>query len=312
MNKIKLIFFALILLMANTLVFAQTIKIPKLTSSVIDKAKLLSIKEREMLQKRIKKIFSNGGPQIQILTVENVQGLEIEDFSIRVAESWKIGSKEDGNGIIIIVAKEERKVRIEVGDGIEGDLTDYKSNQIIQEKIIPQFKLSRFSQGLQAAIIEIDWFFKRSGKSFDHRNTKASISHFLLRLCIAIGIFVIVFFVLDKKIDSPAKKIIIQMGLCFLIIYIATFSFLVTLVLSIMLPSLLSIKTYSDRNPYPTTDTTSATPNQYSNEKIGLAIQILDILISSGGSGKGGGFGGGGSWSGGGGGFSGGGSSGSW
>lgn len=302
--------------MASTNVFAKDVKIPNLSSPVVDKANLLSFAERNMLQKKIKTIFNNGGPQIQILTVENLQGLEIEEFSIRVAESWKIGSKEVGNGVIITVAKEERKVRIEVGDGIEGDLTDYKSNQIIQNHMIPYFKKGNYAQGLKTAIFHIDKVLLSSSSTTGGvKVIRSSTKDFLLKLCIGIVIFIIMFFILDQKIESPAKKILSQMGLCFIIIYIATLSFLVTLVLSIMLPSLLSIKTYSDRNPYPNTDTMITSSNQYGNEKIALAIQILDILLSSGG--RGGGFGGGGSgsgggWSGGGGGFSGGGSSGSW
>lgn len=131
------------------------IKVPKLTSPVVDLVSLLTPEEAARLEKKIIAIRKAQGPQIQILVIPSLSGNGIEDYSIRVAEAWKIGRKEQGDGIIILMAQQEREVRIEVGDGIEGEITDLIAHQIIQQKLIPNFKRGKFFQGFNTAIDEL-------------------------------------------------------------------------------------------------------------------------------------------------------------
>jgi uncharacterized protein len=86
--------------------------------------------------------------QIVILIIPTLEGEPIEDFSIRVADKWKIGQKGLDNGAILLIAKNDRKLRIEVGYGLEGKLTDLTSGRIIQQVIVPQFRAGNFDQGV--------------------------------------------------------------------------------------------------------------------------------------------------------------------
>ena len=86
--------------------------------------------------------------QIVVLTVTSLQGESLEDFSLQVAEAWKVGQKDLDNGAILLIAKKERKVRIEVGYGLEGSLTDMLSGRIIRDTIVPAFKAGNFDQGV--------------------------------------------------------------------------------------------------------------------------------------------------------------------
>ncbi len=117
---------------------AEELKIPALTSPVMDTGAFLSAQEREDLSSFAYEIHANNGPQIQIFTVPDLQGYAIEDFSIEVAEKWKLGTKKAGNGILILISKADRQMRIEVGEGIEGDITDYDTAQYTRQ-IFPEY-----------------------------------------------------------------------------------------------------------------------------------------------------------------------------
>jgi len=90
--------------------------------------------------------------QIVVLTVPSLEGDPLEDFSIRVAEAWKIGQKGFANGAILIIAQKERKIRIEVGRGFEGILPDAIASRIIREVIAPRFRTGDFAGGIEAAV----------------------------------------------------------------------------------------------------------------------------------------------------------------
>ena len=114
------------------------LQLPALTSPVMDLAQMMGESEQADLNNLAYEIHTNGGPQITILTVPDMQGYPIEEYSIRVAEKWQLGSKEKGNGLLIVVAKAERQMRIEVGNGIEGEITDYDTSQYTR-RIFPEY-----------------------------------------------------------------------------------------------------------------------------------------------------------------------------
>lgn len=147
--------FATLLLTFSLTLWGQEISIPALSSPVMDEAGLLAPQEREQLSQLAYEIHTNKGPQITILTVPDLQGHAVEDFSIRVAEKWQLGTKKEGNGLLILISKAERKVRIEVGEGIEGEITDYESNQYINNVLVPSFKQGRFFEGLYAVMSDV-------------------------------------------------------------------------------------------------------------------------------------------------------------
>jgi len=138
-----------------TLTFGQEISLPALRSPVMDEAGFLNEREKESLAEFCYHIYTSKGPQITILTVNNLQGLPIEDFSIKVAEKWQLGTKDKDNGLLIIASKEERKIRIEVGNGIEGEITDFDSSKMIQNLMTPNFRQGNFYQGFRSVLEEV-------------------------------------------------------------------------------------------------------------------------------------------------------------
>lgn len=121
----------------------------------MDLAGFLSPPEQKDLANFAYEIYTHKGPQITVLMVPDLQGYPIEEFSIRVAEKWQLGTKKEGNGLLIIISKAERRVRIEVGEGIEGEITDYESNQYINQIIVPAFKARDFHGGLKAVMEDV-------------------------------------------------------------------------------------------------------------------------------------------------------------
>jgi len=122
---------------------------------VIDEARFLQPSEIITLEENVRSIFAQGGPQLGIVLLESLNGDVIENVSIKLAEQWKLGSKDKDNGLLIIVAKTERKMRLEVGQGLEGIITDYESNKIIRRILSPAFKSGRYFEGLTSTLQEI-------------------------------------------------------------------------------------------------------------------------------------------------------------
>jgi uncharacterized protein len=133
-------------------------EVPRLTGPVVDEAGLLDGRSRAALEGlcRAARAREGGqGVQLQYLLVRSLEGDSLEDFSIRVAEAWRIGSRGRDNGVLVLVALEDRKVRIEVGGGIEGGLTDAQSGRIVRGTIAPAFRERRYGEGLYAAGVQI-------------------------------------------------------------------------------------------------------------------------------------------------------------
>jgi len=144
--KKKLILF--ILLSAVLLSPLAAMKIPKLDGRVVDKAGVLSSADEAVIEQLLLDLERTTSAQAALLTVPDLEGGSIEDYSLKVAEEWKLGQADRDNGVLILLALQEKKVRIEVGYGLEGDLTDAKSGYIIREMMLPQFRTGNYAQGL--------------------------------------------------------------------------------------------------------------------------------------------------------------------
>ncbi|MGO4706665.1 YgcG family protein [Microvirga sp. 2MCAF38] len=129
-------------------VFAQTF--PALTGRVVDAANLLKPDQRAALEAKLKAYEDKTSDQLVVATVPSLEGYEIEDYANRLFRTWQIGQKAKNNGALLIVAPKERKVRIEVGYGLEGALTDALSKVIISTAIAPQFQKGDFAGGIGA------------------------------------------------------------------------------------------------------------------------------------------------------------------
>jgi uncharacterized protein len=130
---------------------------PPLTGRVVDQADLLNPQQEAELTARLEALERASSRQLVVLTVPNLQGREIEDYGVGLGRAWRIGQQGANNGVVLIVAVEERKMRIEVGYGLEGVMTDALSSQIIRRDIRPRFREGDFAGGINAgadAIIE--------------------------------------------------------------------------------------------------------------------------------------------------------------
>lgn len=148
------------LVLAALLALAPGLAVPALTGPVVDTAGLLSRAEARRLEQLSQAARAGGGEggqavQLQYLIVPSLEGDPLEDFSIRVAEAWKLGTKGQDDGVLVVVARDDRKVRIEVGGGLEGALTDAQSSRIIRGAIAPAFREGRYGDGLYDAGLQI-------------------------------------------------------------------------------------------------------------------------------------------------------------
>lgn len=142
------------LVMASAAAFAE-VAVPELKARVTDLTGTLSVSQQAELEKSLAAFEAKKGSQIAILLVPTTQPESIEQFSMRVAESWKLGRKGVDDGMLILVAKNDRSLRIEVGYGLEGVVPDVVAKRIVSEIITPQFKQGRFFEGLQEGVARL-------------------------------------------------------------------------------------------------------------------------------------------------------------
>ena len=132
-----------------------SLEVPPPEGYVNDHANILSEREKAGLESVLRRFEAETTNQVVLLVIPSLEGDSLEDFSIRVAESWKPGQKDRDNGVIFLVAVEDRKARIEVGYGLEGALTDAQSGRILRDSVFPAFRQEAYSNGIQAGLIGI-------------------------------------------------------------------------------------------------------------------------------------------------------------
>ncbi len=143
----------LAVLLAATPAFAQTF--PKLTGRVVDQADLLNPAQEAELSTKLDLLEQRTGRQLVVATVKSLEGRTIEDYGYRLGRAWAIGDEQKDDGVILLVAPNERKVRIETGYGARVFLTDAVSSVIIRESILPRFKAGDIPGGILAGADQI-------------------------------------------------------------------------------------------------------------------------------------------------------------
>jgi uncharacterized protein len=128
------------------------VAVPALSGRVVDQTGTLAASDIASLTQTLKDLETRKGSQIAVLIVPTTDGEAIEPFSLRVAEAWKIGRKKIDDGALLVIAKNDRRLRIEVGYGLEGALTDATTKRIIDEDITPKFKSGDFAGGVAAGV----------------------------------------------------------------------------------------------------------------------------------------------------------------
>jgi uncharacterized protein len=134
---------------------AAEFQVPALSGPVVDEAKIIDPRSSQVLESAIRALRDKGGSQLTVLTVPSLEGLEIEQASIKVTDKWKLGGAKADKGILLMVAPKEHKVRVEVGQGLEGVLTDLDSKRIIEESILPLFKRGDYGGGILVGVFQI-------------------------------------------------------------------------------------------------------------------------------------------------------------
>ena len=131
-------------------------QLPSLNTPVIDQAHVLSADEKQLLDQKLRNLNDQGKAQIGIIIVPTTGHESIFDYAMRAAESWKLGSAKQDNGLLIAVAINDHRLHIATGYGLEGVIPDIVANRIIREKITPYFKQNAFGQGLISGVNEIE------------------------------------------------------------------------------------------------------------------------------------------------------------
>ena len=196
-QRLVLLAVVLFILLSNIALSKPTF--PKLTGRVVDNANMLNEQREQRLTTLLEGHENATTNQVVIVTLPNLGGYTIETFGYQLGRHWGIGQKGKDNGVLLIVAKKERKVRIEVGYGLEGTLTDAISSNIIHRVIVPSFKKAKFGAGIEQgthAIIEA------LGGQYQLKQTKKKKSP-------EVGLFAmffILFFVFWTIIGVPASS----------------------------------------------------------------------------------------------------------
>lgn len=134
---------------------AELLPVPALKTRVTDLTQTLSQTERTALEEKLAAFESKKGSQIAVLLVPTTQPEDIAQYAIRVAEQWKIGREKSDDGVLVLIAKSDRKMRIEVGRGLEGAIPDVYAKRIVSDVIGPKFKQGDFYGGLDAGVDQI-------------------------------------------------------------------------------------------------------------------------------------------------------------
>ena len=127
---------------------AHAADVPYLSGRVVDNAEILSAAAREQIEKAIKAHESTSTDQIAVLTVPSLEGESVEQFATKVFETWKLGQKDKDNGVLVLISPKDRRLRIEVGYGLEGKLPDVAASRIIRNVITPRFKENNYDRGV--------------------------------------------------------------------------------------------------------------------------------------------------------------------
>jgi uncharacterized protein len=188
---------------------SYALAVPPLAAHVNDYGQMISKQTAAELEGRLADLERSDSTQIVVLTVPNLEGEDMQDFSIKVAEAWRLGQKGIDNGVILLIARDEHKIRIEVGRGLEGKLTDLVSGRIIRSRITPRFQAGDFDSGVKdgiQAIVEV----VRGEYKADRQNAahgKKSAAPPILTLLIFLFVLLVFVGAISKVLGAAAGMI---------------------------------------------------------------------------------------------------------
>lgn len=168
---------AFLLIAPGGIALAQNYDFPQLTGRVVDEANILDPATKIDLDTKLENLETKTTTQFVIVTLKSLRGRTIEDYGYQLGRYWGIGQKGSNNGVMLIVAPNERKVRIEVGYGLEGTLTDAITSVIVQSKILPRFRVNDYQGGIRAGADAIIDVASGAGDEFKKQATQPAKSH---------------------------------------------------------------------------------------------------------------------------------------
>jgi uncharacterized protein len=176
------------------------VNFPALTGRIVDQANIIPAETRSAIEPKLADLEAKSGIQFVVATVTSLEGQEVEPYANELFRSWKLGEKAKNNGVLLLVAPNERRVRIEVGYGLEGTLTDALTKVIITNAITPRFKAGDFSGGISRGVDDIitvlttdasEWQ-KRPSLRLDNQQTTDPATWLLIAALIALFTLLIV------------------------------------------------------------------------------------------------------------------------
>jgi uncharacterized protein len=176
---------------------AFALDFPQLTGRVVDHAGVMTPDSRAALETKLKNLEDKSGIQLVVATVKSLQDSDIETYANQLFRAWKLGQAQKNNGVLLLVAPAEHKVRIEVGYGLEGTLTDALSSVIISSAMVPRFKANDYSGGIERGVDGIisvlsgdtaDWQPKVNVRPDDND------SSFPVALVVILGVWFLIYF----------------------------------------------------------------------------------------------------------------------
>jgi len=179
---------------------ALALNLPALTGRIVDQANVIPADVRSAIEPKLVDLEAKSGIQLVVATVNSLEGQEIEPYANELFRSWKLGEKAKNNGVLLLVAPNERRVRIEVGYGLEGTLTDALSKVIITNAIAPRFKTGDFGGGIARGVDDIitvlttdssEWQ-KRPSLRLDNQQTRDPVNWLIVAGLIALVTLLIV------------------------------------------------------------------------------------------------------------------------
>lgn len=175
----------------DTMASDEEAAIPPLTGRVVDRTGTLSRQQIKSLERKLMDLERRKGSQITVVIIPTTGYETIEEYSIRLAEKWKIGRKNVDDGVILLVAKQDRRLRIEVGYGLEGAIPDARAKQIISDIIVPEFKQRDYAGGIEAGVDALITLI--NGEELPGITTKSSSDGFLKKhtLFLFIGLLIL-------------------------------------------------------------------------------------------------------------------------
>ena len=209
-DHVQRIVVAILLVCAAGAAIAQTgqLPFPALTGRVVDAANILKAEERAALEQKLKAHEDRTTDQVVVATVPSLSGTSVENYANRLFRAWQLGQKQKNNGVLLLVAPSERKVRIEVGYGLEGALTDALSKVIVATAIAPKFKQSDYAGGLNAGVDAILSILTGDAEEWQRRAKVREDDSDAIDPLIIVIFFVVLCFILAQMIRGargPAR-----------------------------------------------------------------------------------------------------------